>query len=324
MPESMTAQQMPSQRRSNSSVAASALIVLRERHSAGRAGRLRLIAHSSGRPGGGTRGTSPSASAARSTSTSYGQARGRLVLGLVVVGVRGLPRDPADEPDEPDQRARQLARGGRPAALLAHRLLQAGDDLGAARLEDRGHRLGVARPQVLLPPVRQRQDAAQHLLERQPDGDVRAVVGQLDRLRSRRASGRPRARPWRARRSSSRRRARAAGRARRCGSRPYCSQTSGMTGESCVKRLSCSVPKIHGPRFLNSSFTASSTHGGPAGVKRVTDATCVRRTCAQRGAIAGARRRSAGPRAGASRSSRPARSGRARRARSAGCPGGRR
>ena len=51
------------------------------------------------------------------------------------------------------------------------------------------------------------------------------------------------------------------------GSRPYCSQTSGMTGESWVKRLSCSVPKIHGPRFLNSSFTAQAhTAAGP--VKR--------------------------------------------------------
>jgi hypothetical protein len=70
MPESRTAQQMSWHFRPKSSVAASALIVLRERHSAGRAGRLRLIDHSSGRPGGGTGATSPSASAARSTSPS--------------------------------------------------------------------------------------------------------------------------------------------------------------------------------------------------------------------------------------------------------------
>ena len=51
------------------------------------------------------------------------------------------------------------------------------------------------RPEVLLPPLRQRQDAAQHLLERQPRGDVRLVVGQLDRRGIRRRCGRRRAPP---------------------------------------------------------------------------------------------------------------------------------
>ncbi len=111
---------------------------------------------------------------------------GRLLVGLVVVGVRGLPRDPADEPDEPDERARQLTAADRPAALLAHRLLQPGDDLRAALGQHGRDRSRVRRPEVLLPPLRQRQHAAQHLLERQLGRDVRLVVGEADRRRIRR------------------------------------------------------------------------------------------------------------------------------------------
>ena len=138
IPESTTAQQTSLQCRSNSSVAASALIVLRERCSAGRAGRLRLIDHSSGRPGGGRRGTIAERLGGEVDEQVVGQPVGRLVVGLVVVGVLRLPGDPADEPVEPDQRARQLTGGGRLAALLAHRLLQAGDDLARGGLSTVG------------------------------------------------------------------------------------------------------------------------------------------------------------------------------------------
>jgi len=122
----------------------------------------------------------------------------RQTLGRLVVGLVGLPHDPADEPHEPDQRARQLTGVRRPAPLLAHRLLEAGDDLRPAG-EDDGIRRRLARaaarlvtgragrhapgPELLLPPARQGQRAAQHLHERQLGGDVRAVVGQRDRRR---------------------------------------------------------------------------------------------------------------------------------------------
>ena len=48
MPESSTAQQSVRQERLNRRVAASALTVTRERQTAGRAGRLRFTAHSTG------------------------------------------------------------------------------------------------------------------------------------------------------------------------------------------------------------------------------------------------------------------------------------
>ncbi len=110
-----------------------------------------------------------------------GQARGRLLVGLVVVGVLLLPGDPPDQADEPDQRARQLVRVDGAAALLAHRLLEAADDVVATLAQHGGDGDRVRRPEVLLPPLRERQNAAQQLAEGQPDRDVRRVVGKLQR-----------------------------------------------------------------------------------------------------------------------------------------------
>jgi hypothetical protein len=88
-----------------------------------------------------------------------------------------LPLDPPDDADEPDQRAGDLV-ADRLLALLAHRVLEAGDDVGLALVEHGGDVGGAAWPQVVLPPARERQRAAHELLEGQLGRDVRLVVGE--------------------------------------------------------------------------------------------------------------------------------------------------